>query len=135
MVRSVLVLDSSPLMFDQYRSCLNGFACDLNYSRHADEALRLAENQAFDLIFTEIDLPDISGFEFVQRLQLAENRQRCPIIAITSPADDWMLKRMRASGFYAFLAKPLQQDNVIRLAAPFIGQEEPSYAVATGVSR
>ncbi len=135
MVRSVLVLDSSPLMFDQYRSCLNGFACDLNYSRHADEALRLADSQAFDLIFTEIDLPGISGFEFVQRVRAGNTPQHCPIIAITGPADDWMLKRMRTSGFYAFLAKPLQQEKVFSLAAPFIGQEEPVYAVATGVSR
>ena len=135
MVRSVLVLDSCPLMFDQYRSCLNGFACDLNYSRHADEALRLAERQRFDLIFTEIDLPEISGFDFIHSLKTAKNQQNCPVIAITGPADDWMLKRMRSSGFHAFLAKPLQQDKVVGLAAPFIGQEEPVYALATGVSR
>ncbi len=133
MSRSVLVLDNSPLMFDQYRSCLKSFSCDLSYVRTSEEALRLVAQDTFDLIFAAIDLPGMSGFDFKQRLQKIELARHTPVIAVCGPADDWTLKRMRAGGFYAFFAKPLSQERVASAVAPFL-MPEPVYATATGVS-
>lgn len=134
MIRSVLVLDNSPLMFDQYRSCLNSFSCDLSHARSGEEALRLAAQETFDLIFTELELPGMSGYEFKHRLNLVENVKDVPVVSVSAPADDWSLKRMRAAGFFAFFAKPLCQERLLSVISPFL-LAEPVYATATGVSR
>ena len=134
MFRSVLVLDNSPLMFDQYRGCLNSFSCGLSHARSGEEALRLATHGAFDLVFTELELPGMSGYEFKHCLNEIGNTKDIPVIAVSAPADDWSLKRMRAAGFYAFFAKPLCQERIQTVVSPFL-MPEPVYATATGVSR
>lgn len=130
---SVLVLDSNPLMFDQYRSCLSRFSCSLSHARTSEEALRLAEEEDFDLIFAEIDVPGISGFDFKQQLKKSDRTHHLPVIAVCGPADDWTLKRMRSAGFFAFFAKPLCPDRVVPIVASILAPPTV-YSIAAGVS-
>lgn len=134
MIRSVLVLDNSPLIFDQLRSYLKSYPCDLSHARTGEEALRIAAQKSFDVIFAEPELPGMSGFEFKVRLDTNDLARHTPVIAMSGPADDWTLKRMRSAGFFAFFAKPLRFDRLTQVVGPFL-LPVPVYATATGVSR
>ncbi len=134
MTRSVLILDSSPLMFDQLRSCLKSFACDLSHARSGEEALRLVAQDYFDVVFTELELPGLSGFDVKARMNTQPIQCDIPVIAVSAPADEWTLKRLRSSCFFAFFAKPLDHDRIADIVAPLLAPA-PTYATATGVSR
>ena len=70
----------------------------------AEEALRACGEESFDLLISDIGLPDMTGWALLRRV-----RERCavPAIALTaygSPADE---ERSRAAGFQVHLSKPV----------------------------
>jgi len=71
------------------------------------DALRLAAENEFDVILSDISMPEMDGFEFLQRLRKIDGRQNVPVIAITGFGRSDDIARARAAGFYSHLTKPL----------------------------
>ncbi|MCG3148259.1 MAG: C4-dicarboxylate transport transcriptional regulatory protein DctD [Verrucomicrobiae bacterium] len=69
----------------------------------------LAGNEAmFDLVITDVVMPDISGMEFLQLLQA--DVPDLPVILITAFGDLGDYYKSRAKGAIAYLCKPLEMD-------------------------
>jgi two-component system CheB/CheR fusion protein len=71
------------------------------------DALRLASEREFDVILSDISMPGMDGFEFLQRLRKINGRQHVPVVAITGFGRSDDIERARAAGFYSHLTKPL----------------------------
>jgi two-component system CheB/CheR fusion protein len=71
------------------------------------DALRLAAENEFDVILSDISMPEMDGYEFLQRLRKIDGRQNVPVIAITGFGRSGDIARARAAGFYSHLTKPL----------------------------
>ena len=52
-------------------------------------------------------MPEMDGFEFLQKLRQIDGRQHVPVIAITGFGRTGDIERARAAGFYSHLTKPL----------------------------
>jgi two-component system CheB/CheR fusion protein len=52
-------------------------------------------------------MPEMDGFEFLQRLRQIEGRTHVPVIAITGFGRLRDIERARTAGFYSHLTKPL----------------------------
>ena len=77
-----------------------------------EQALTLANSQSFDLIFSDIQLQDIDGFQLLQRLRETDNCNDVPIFILSaSPAID-AVKHSLEAGATAYLAKPLRLDTL-----------------------
>jgi two-component system CheB/CheR fusion protein len=71
------------------------------------DALRIAEENEFDVILSDISMPEMDGFEFLQRLRKIDGRGHVPVVAITGFGRSDDVARARAAGFYSHLTKPL----------------------------
>jgi DNA-binding response OmpR family regulator len=67
-------------------------------------ALRAAGDVEFDLVISDVGLPDGTGWELMRRLR---RRQAVPGIALTGFGRDEDVGRTRAAGFAAHLTKPV----------------------------
>jgi CheY-like chemotaxis protein len=69
------------------------------------EALAAAMENTFDLVITDIGLPDGDGWELMRQL-----RERVPVRAVAMSGYGWKedLEKSRAAGFLAHLLKPLK---------------------------
>lgn len=77
-----------------------------------DQALLLANSQSFNLIFSDIQLQDIDGFQLLQRLRETDDCSNLPIFILSaSPAID-AVERSLAAGATAYLSKPLRLDTL-----------------------
>jgi CheY-like chemotaxis protein len=79
-----------------------------------EAALAAAAEDSFDLVITDIGLPDGDGWELMRRL-----RERGPVRAVAMSGYGWKedLEKSRAAGFEAHLLKPLkitELENVLR---------------------
>lgn len=86
----------------------------------AADAVRLAEAEKFDLLLSDIDLPDTDGYELMADLR---DRFAMPGIALTGFSGSDATNRCRKAGFSEHIVKPVdltQLDNAIRrvLALP-----------------
>ncbi len=79
-----------------------GFAITLAHT--ADQALQRAEEETFDLLISDIGLPDRSGYELMKELQ---KRRRMPGIALSGFGMENDVSRARAAGFSEHLTKPI----------------------------
>ena len=77
------------------------------------DALRVASDTKFDVILSDISMPEMDGFEFLERLRHIPGRERVPVVAITGFGRSNDIERARSSGFYAHLTKPLDLDALV----------------------
>jgi CheY-like chemotaxis protein len=67
-VRTVLVVDDEPLVLDLTATMLEDLGYHVVLSTSAREALRkLSENPAIQIIITDINMPDVTGYELAHR--------------------------------------------------------------------
>jgi CheY-like chemotaxis protein len=88
-------------------------------------ALAAATETDFDLVITDIGLPDGDGWELMHRL-----RERGPVRAVAMSGYGWKedLEKSRAAGFEAHLLKPLkitELENVLRKMEQSTGTDAP----------
>jgi CheY-like chemotaxis protein len=74
------------------------------------ETLRLAEQQSFDLILLDIQMPEMDGLEVAAAIRKAEKKtgEHTPIVALTAHAVAEYSEKCRAIGMDDFLPKPIQ---------------------------
>ena len=80
----------------------------------AREALAELKKTKFDLIISDIGLPEIDGTEFIRQLRNSENKnlRRLPAIALTAYVGAQNRQRILSAGFDECLAKPINFDNL-----------------------
>ncbi len=70
------------------------------------EALRTLPRQDFDLVVTDINMPDVSGIELTRFIRSNARHKEVPVIVISTDASPVDADRARQAGASAFLAKP-----------------------------
>ena len=96
-----------------YRQALNGLAQALGHQTHVAQNmsqaldLGISENEAFDLLLSDISLPDGDGWELLRCLSEAGLRPR-RAIAISGRCSVQDLARSREAGFDRHFCKPVE---------------------------
>ncbi len=83
---------------------LQTMACSVKAAGSVAEALKLATENTFDLVISDIGLPDAAGTDLMRELQLKYNLQG---IALSGYGMDEDLQRSKAAGFSLHLTKPV----------------------------
>ena len=104
---SFLILDDSEDTIRMLEQLLTLSGANVATATNGEDALRLAHEHEFDIILSDISMPEMDGFEFLQRLRKIEGRQHVPVVAITGFGRTNDIERARAAGFYSHLTKPL----------------------------
>lgn len=104
---SVLIVDDSADTIAMLEQLLRLSGANVAAATNGADALRLAHDNEFDVILSDISMPEMDGFEFLQRLRRIDGRQHVPVVAITGFGRSDDIKRARAAGFYSHLTKPL----------------------------
>jgi CheY-like chemotaxis protein/nitrogen-specific signal transduction histidine kinase len=75
----------------------------------ATEALELLERETFDIVISDIGMPNIDGYMFIQRVRSAANgKHRLPAVALTAFARPEDRRHALEAGFDRFLSKPIE---------------------------
>lgn len=78
------------------------------------EALSMAEQQKFDVILLDMELPGTDGFKTAERIRaVGKASADVPIIALTAATGIERQKRFQAAGITDFLQKPLKRDALL----------------------
>lgn len=72
------------------------------------EALKMLPQQAYDLIITDINMPDINGLEFINFVRGNDRYSHIPIIIVSTERSEEDKKRGMALGATAYVTKPFK---------------------------
>jgi two-component system CheB/CheR fusion protein len=104
---SFLIVDDSEDTIAMLKELLTIAGASVVTAMNGADALRIAAENEFDVILSDISMPEMDGFEFLARLRKIDGRQHVPVIAITGFGRNSDIARVRSAGFYSHLTKPL----------------------------
>ena len=103
---TVLIADDEPHVVDLVRLTLEDERINVIGAPDGETALAQAEAQRPDLIFLDVQLPDISGFEVCARLRSDPRFAATKIVMLTAAAQESDVARGLAAGANHYLTKP-----------------------------
>ena len=107
---AVLVIDDDQLQIQLLREMLSrigGLRLDVATTTHADEALLFAQKLKPQLVFTDIEMPEINGTEMMRRLRgIADNENITMKFVAMTAHEPSILPQLRNEGFDTCLFKP-----------------------------
>lgn len=104
--RRVLVVEDNRDIAESLTALLNGMGHAVETVYDGESALVAAPNFDPDIVFVDLALPGIDGFEVARRLRAAPTGRPMTLVAFTGFGGDDVNQRVRAAGFDAHLLKP-----------------------------
>src|SRR5450631_409880 len=104
--RSVLLIDDSPVFRNMLTPVSQAAGYNVTAAGSAQEALAmLKDGTKCDVAVTDVDMPDMDGFEFAEAVRGDPSTLDLPIIALSSVVSADAVERGRQVGFYDYVAK------------------------------
>lgn len=110
-----LVVDDAPDVTEMLAMLLRFAGFDVVTVFSATDAYDTALSESFEVVVSDIGMPGMNGYEFAERLRALPRYSSVPLIAVTGFAMYDDRDRAVASGFDAFLTKPINPNDLISL--------------------
>ncbi|MGF6426740.1 hybrid sensor histidine kinase/response regulator [Bradyrhizobium sp. Pha-3] len=104
--QSVLLVDDSAFFRNMLAPVLKAAGYKVRTAGGAQEGLAaLRSGQSFDVVLTDIEMPEMNGFEFAENIRSDHNFNQLPIIALSAMVSPAAIERGRQAGFHDYVAK------------------------------
>lgn len=110
--KTVLTVDDSRTMRDMLRLALSGSEYRVVEAVDGLDGLQVLEAEGADVIITDINMPGLDGFGFIERVRLDERHQGTPILVLTTESAPEMKARARAAGATGWIVKPFDPEKL-----------------------
>jgi two-component system chemotaxis response regulator CheY len=123
-VQSILVVEDSATMRSLIASTLEELtpAVKITEAGSGFEALRLLPRGSFDLIVTDINMPDINGLELVSFLKKNPAWARVPLIIVSTEGSERDRVKGLGLGADAYLVKPFEPEDLRAIARELLAR-------------
>jgi len=110
-----LVVDDAPDVTEMLSFLLQYAGYEVVAALSGAQALEAARSQSFDVVVSDIGMPGMDGYELAEQLRGLEDYGGVPLIAVTGFSMYEDRDRALASGFDAFLNKPVNPRELVSL--------------------
>ncbi|SMH56926.1 response regulator [Maritimibacter sp. HL-12] len=115
MTMQVLAVDDSRTMRDMLRLALTGAGIEAHLAEDGMHGLeRLDELPPPDAIITDINMPRMDGFGFIDAVRGRETLRAVPILVLTTESAAELKARARAAGATGWIVKPFDPESLVR---------------------
>ena len=112
----ILIVEDSAAMRTYVRAALEGAPelgdVEIVEAASGFDALRLLPRSAYDLVITDINMPDINGLELIRFVRQSAHHRQIAVLIISTQSAERDKKRGLALGADAFLAKPVSPEEL-----------------------
>lgn len=111
-MRRILIVEDSPTMRALVTVALEGLSTAVKITEAVSgfEALRVLHGERFDLIVTDINMPDINGLELVSFVKNSEPYRSIPLVIISTESSQRDRAKGLRLGAEAYLVKPFEPE-------------------------
>lgn len=122
---SVLVVDDSVSVRNTMLARLASLGHSVDIATHGMEALSKIEKKQYALVFMDVMMPGIDGFETCKRIKKSAAAGGCSVYMLTSK--DGMFDKVRGalSGCDGYLVKPLEPDKLLEVLKKHLTSSTP----------
>ncbi|HBR17840.1 MAG: two-component system response regulator [Deltaproteobacteria bacterium RIFCSPLOWO2_12_FULL_43_16] len=117
----ILIVEDSPTTRAMITSAVEVIdGLEIFESKSGFEALKLLPHHSFDLILTDINMPDINGLELVNFVKKNPDYKHIPLIIITTEGSEKDKEKGLSLGADEYLVKPFDPETLQRLVKKYL---------------
>ncbi len=111
----LLIVDDSTMLRDMLNYALNeGGYNDVVEAVDGIDGLNKAKSTTFDLIITDVNMPNMDGLTLIKELRKLPQYISRPILVLTTERSDEMKAKGKASGATGWIVKPFVPDQLLK---------------------
>ena len=123
----ILLIEDNEINRLVVRDMLTGMGHRVSEAHDGRQGVAMAARQHFDVILTDISMPELDGIEVTRLIRSGDGRSRStPIVALTAHALPDDIERFRAAGMDDVLTKPISRDRLAAALTPLDTGRAPS---------
>lgn len=107
-----MVVDDNPTMVEMLSMALNIFGHNALTAYSGEEALERIPSEAPEVVFLDLTMPGIDGYETLRRLRAMPAGADVPVFVITAAAEADLEERVLLAGANGLLRKPIQMETL-----------------------
>ncbi|WP_333836807.1 response regulator [Novosphingobium sp.] len=115
MTASILTVDDSASLRLATRIALTGAGYTVAEASDGVEGLAKARSCRFDLIITDLNMPNMDGLTMIRQIRQLPIQTGTPIIFLSTESDDGLKQQAKAAGATGWLVKPFQPEQLLRI--------------------
>jgi len=120
MTSTILLVDDVRLFLEMQKEFLEYASVQVLTARNGHEALQAIGQKRPDLVFMDLEMPEMDGVECCRTIKTDTRLSGIPVVMITAKGDSASQQLCRAAGCDGFLTKPLSRALFLETAGHFV---------------
>ncbi|WP_339487366.1 response regulator [Pseudomonas sp. EL_65y_Pfl2_R95] len=120
----IMCVDDNPANLLLVQTLLEDMGAKVSIAKDGHEALKITENERFDMIFMDVQMPGMDGRETTEAIRIWEterNKSPVPIVALTAHALSNEKRTLLQSGMDDYLTKPISERQLAQVVLKWTG--------------
>lgn len=115
MSKRALAVDDSKTMRDMVSFTLKGAGFEVIEAEDGKDAIAKLANSPVDIVITDLNMPNMNGFELIRSLRAQESYKFTPILMLTTEGDDSKKLEGKSAGATGWIIKPFNPEKLIQV--------------------
>jgi two-component system chemotaxis sensor kinase CheA len=117
--KRILLVEDTPFFMKVIKECVVSAGYQVTTATNGREGLEALQNQEFDLVLSDIEMPFMDGREMVKNIRINPRWSDLPVIALTTLNDEQTIAEGKKAGFSEWLVK-LDKELVLKTIASYL---------------
>lgn len=122
MSANILTVDDSASIRMTTKIALSNAGYQVTEAVDGLDGLNKAKSADFDLIVTDLNMPNMNGLAMIEALRQSPAHTGIPIIFLTTESDADMKSRAKAAGATGWITKPFDPEQLVKIARKVLGR-------------
>jgi len=109
----ILAVDDSMMIRNLVSTVLIQAGHEVVTAADGTEAIKIARDESFDLVLSDINMPEMNGISLVSKLRRLDHFKFTPIIMVTTEGGDYKKKKAKSFGATGWLLKPFDEKRLL----------------------
>lgn len=116
MSKRILAVDDSVTMREMIAFTLRQAGFEVEQADNGESALKKVNGSAFDVIITDINMPQMDGYHFIEQVRQGQSASKAaPILILTTEVDQERKDRGKAVGATGWITKPFNPERLVEI--------------------
>lgn len=115
MSKKILAVDDSKTMREMVSFTLKGAGYEVVEAEDGQAALNMLTGTKVDAVITDLNMPNMNGFDLIRNLRANPVYKFTPILMLTTEGDDAKKQEGKAAGATGWIVKPFNPDKLVEV--------------------
>ena len=110
---NILAIDDSRTIRELLRDALDAAGFNVHLAIDGMDGLEKLSSCNPDVVITDINMPRLDGFGFIETVRRSDRKSTVPILVLTTESASDLKERARAAGATAWIVKPFDEHRLV----------------------